>query len=133
MGHLNFRQLAVPLNILNQTNDKVYQCDPGTIYILCHQTMSNSDTWITCPDTFMPERWIRDSTHHQQIHPFLSLPFGFGPRMCIGRRLAMMEISVMVSKIISKYDVSWDGADLEIKTDILVFPDSPLSFKFIKR
>jgi len=53
--------------------------------------------------------------------------------MCIGRRLALMEISVMVSKIISKYDVSWDGADLEIKTDILVFPDSPLGFKFKQR
>ena len=37
------------------------------------------------PVTFMPERWLRGQPGHQHnIHPFASIPFGFGPRACIG-------------------------------------------------
>ena len=59
--------------------------------------MSNSEAWVENPDQFIPERWSRRQSCDQsvvtnQIHPFVSLPFGFGPRMCIGRRLASMEV-----------------------------------------
>ena len=35
------------------------------------------------PDTFRPERWLRDQ-RKEKSHPFAWLPFGFGPRMCVG-------------------------------------------------
>lgn len=35
------------------------------------------------PDVYRPERWIRDGSAHN-IHPYLLLPFGFGPRTCAG-------------------------------------------------
>ena len=69
----------------------------------------------------------------QNIHPFVSLPFGFGPRMCIGRRLAVMEVSVLVARLVSAYRLGWAGPPLEVRTDILVFPDSPLAFTFTRR
>ena len=69
----------------------------------------------------------------QTIHPFVSLPFGFGPRMCIGKRLATMEASILVARLVSRYKLGWTGPPLEIKCDILVFPDSPLAFTFQKR
>ena len=34
------------------------------------------------PEQFLPERWLRDEMEHK--HTFAWLPFGFGPRMCIG-------------------------------------------------
>ena len=69
----------------------------------------------------------------QTIHPFVSLPFGFGPRMCIGKRLATMEASVLVARMVYRYKLGWTGPPLEIKCDILVFPDSPLTFTFQQR
>ena len=35
------------------------------------------------PEHFSPERWSRDNK--EQIHSFASLPFGTGPRMCVGK------------------------------------------------
>ena len=35
------------------------------------------------PEQYIPERWARDGSAHN-IHPYLLLPFGFGPRTCAG-------------------------------------------------
>ena len=51
-------------------------------------------------DNFKPERWLRGS---KEFHPFASLPFGFGPRMCVGRRIAQMEISLFLVRFLQKF------------------------------
>ena len=37
------------------------------------------------PLVFKPERWSRDGST-PKLDPFISVPFGFGPRSCYGRR-----------------------------------------------
>lgn len=52
--------------------------------------------------TFLPERWLRDSNitvaQASDPTPFAFLPFGFGPRSCIGRRFAEMKIEVLIAR-----------------------------------
>ena len=60
--------------------------------------------------TFAPERWLRGS---KNIHPFASLPFGFGPRMCLGKRLAELGIAVFLIRLLQKYEV----VDSKLKED----------------
>lgn len=38
---------------------------------------------------FRPERWLQEK---KKINPFAHLPFGVGKRMCIGRRLAELQL-----------------------------------------
>lgn len=38
---------------------------------------------------FRPERWLQDK---KKINPFAHLPFGVGKRMCVGRRLAELQL-----------------------------------------
>lgn len=57
------------------------------------------------PDEFLPERWLRnnDNTNvkaSKEAHPFAYMPFGFGPRTCIGRRFAELEMETLTLKVI---------------------------------
>jgi len=61
--------------------------------------LSNLEKYYPQADKFIPERWIKEDPQHYKAHPFLTTPFGFGPRMCIGRRFAELEIETLVTKV----------------------------------
>ena len=50
-------------------------------------------------DRFKAERHLRDNPESKEAHPFSLLPFGFGPRMCIGKRLADQELYLGLLKV----------------------------------
>lgn len=59
------------------------------------------DLWPE-PFKFDPERF---SNGLEGIHPASYMPFGIGPRMCIGRRFALLELKMAVCKIIRKFKI----------------------------
>ena len=44
---------------------------------------ARSEKYFKDPLQFKPERWIRES---KDVHSFSHLQFGFGPRMCAGKK-----------------------------------------------
>jgi cytochrome P450 len=55
------------------------------------------------PEVFAPERFASKNSTHQ--HPYAYIPFGGGPHHCIGKHLSMMEMQLIVSMIVQKYQL----------------------------
>lgn len=105
-----------------------------TIRLNCttHLFSPFSPKYVRDPTVFRPERWLKPD--RENMHPFLFLPFGHGARMCIGRRFAEQEISVLVTKMVRNFRVEWYGEDeLGMLVNTITFPDSPLRFTLVDR
>lgn len=82
------------------------------------------------PELFLPERWLRAS--HETLHHdrYASQPFSFGPRMCLGRRMAELQILLLVAKILLKYQVECDKEDIDFRGRLINIPKHPVNIRF---
>ncbi|KAA0706495.1 Steroid 17-alpha-hydroxylase/17,20 lyase [Triplophysa tibetana] len=55
-------------------------------------------------DTFRPERFLDSSG--KRVTPASFLPFGAGPRVCVGESLARLELFLFVSRLLQKFNFS---------------------------
>lgn len=111
-----------------------YFIPKGTQLALCHFSTSMDGENFPDPEDFRPERWIRkDST--DRVDNFGSIPFGYGIRSCIGRRIAELEMHLALTRLIQKFyiGVSPLTADVKAKTHGLLCPAAPINLQFIDR
>lgn len=88
----------------------------------------NSGVWKD-PHLFDPSRFVKETAENE--HPFAHIPFGGGPRVCIGQNMAKMQILLVMSKIIKKYDFELvDNKKVEMNALMLLKPDGPIHMKF---
>ncbi|KAN0116772.1 cytochrome P450 [Hyaloscypha variabilis] len=68
------------------------------------------------PSSFIPERWLKDSPYSDRLET--SLPFSYGPRGCLGRNLAYLEMRMVLAKMFWAYDVVWcNGEEVDWERD----------------
>jgi hypothetical protein len=70
-----------------------------------------------------PERWIGHDPS-----PYAYLPFGAGPRLCLGSSLAMMTFKVALPMILSRYRISCvpDSEISGLVKSTMLTPTTPL-------
>ncbi|XP_046627912.1 probable cytochrome P450 49a1 isoform X1 [Neodiprion virginianus] len=118
-----------------------YQIPKGTVVAMYHVEASNSPEEFPEPQKYLPERWLRDSEETgrgdrayapsaRNANPFSFLPFGFGPRACIGQRFANLEMEILLAKIFRRWKVTYDR-DLQFQSKLLYGPATPLTFRLI--
>ena len=72
----------------------------ASISISMYVTHRNPNIWPE-PERFDPERFATDAVARR--HRFAYLPFGGGPRVCIGNTFALTEAQVIVAAIAQRY------------------------------
>lgn len=94
------------------------------IYTLHH----NADVY-PCPHTHIPERWLEEETSKEAVkrcHDALT-PFSYGSRMCIGHRLAKMELWLTLARAVYMFDLEYLGGGKEDR----LLGDGGLEYKLI--
>ena len=81
-----------------------YFIPAGSIVSVCINSIHrHKDFWIN-PEGFDPERF---SSENSSSRPnFAYLPFGGGPRICIGNHFAMMEATLILANLVHHYDLN---------------------------
>ncbi|CAG9857711.1 unnamed protein product [Phyllotreta striolata] len=83
-----------------------YLIPKNTLVSAFSSVTSTSREYFESPDRYHPDRWLRNSK--ESFHKFASLPFGYGPRMCPGKRLVMNEMVVLLKEILRNFELSTD-------------------------
>jgi len=79
------------------------------------------------PTEFIPERFENDT-----VHPGFMV-FGFGPRVCVGQRMAMITLKIIVTQLLQEFKIiSSNDSDFDNSFGITK-PTKPLSIKLEKR
>ncbi|XP_076857893.1 cytochrome P450 [Brachyhypopomus gauderio] len=106
----------------------------NTLFHLCHYAVSYDERIFPEPHAFLPHRWLREQKQLGH-HPFGSVPFGFGIRACLGRRVAELEMNLILSRLIKHYKVLPDPTGKSVKpiTRTLLVPAKPIDLQFIDR
>jgi cytochrome P450 len=74
---------------------------PGTMIVIAPYVIHRHRALWTKPDNFDPNRFLGEA--RETIDRFSYLPFGVGPRICIGATFAIQEASIVVATIMRNF------------------------------
>ncbi|KAE8300410.1 Cytochrome P450 3A40 [Larimichthys crocea] len=86
------------------------------------------------PEEFKPERFSKQNK--ESINPYTYMPFGAGPRNCIGTRFALLVMKLAVVEILQRYSFSvCKETEVPFEMDVRVFlvPKRPIKLKLVPR
>jgi cytochrome P450 len=84
--------------------------------------------WENAGD-FQPERFTKESEKLRT--PFTYLPFGGGPRVCIGNQYAMLQILMILSALLRRYDFELvPGQEIEERAMVILRPKNGIKMRF---
>ncbi len=83
------------------------------------------------PESFDTERFTKGN--EKMRTPFTYLPFGGGPRGCIGGNYAMLQILMILSDLLRKYDIELTpGQTIEARPMVILRPKHGIRMTFTK-
>jgi cytochrome P450 len=97
----------------------------GDTVMVCAYAVHRDPRLWDAPESFRPERFLSDDA--QRRHNYAFIPFGGGPRTCLGNRFAMTEAVIALSATAQRYDlVHADSAPVTAEPMITLRPKGGL-------
>lgn len=87
----------------------------GCVVGTCIYAIHHNEEYFPNSFEFVPERWLPGFDQRQEKQAAAAKafnPFSIGPRACVGRSLAMREVSVCFARVMWSMDFRQAGGDL---------------------
>jgi len=98
--------LVSPL-IARQTSERVeiggYVLPKGACVWLAPGVLARDAAQFPEPEEFRPERFAAEAEEERARHPYAHIPFGVGPRACIGHKFALQQVKLAVVDLYRRY------------------------------
>jgi cytochrome P450 len=100
----------------------------STVVVFVYGAHHSPQYWEN-PETFDPERFTKAN---EKLHrPFSYLPFGAGPRGCIGGNYAMLQVLMILSVLLRKYDFRLaPGQNIQARPMVILRPENGILMNF---
>ncbi|XP_077424365.1 cytochrome P450 3A30-like [Vanacampus margaritifer] len=106
----------------------------GTVVMVPVYALHRDPSLWPEPDTFKPERFSKENKDN--IDPYAFLPFGAGPRNCIGMRFALLMMKLPLVEILQNFSfVPCQETDIPmvLSVDGFTAPKNPIKVKLVPR
>ena len=103
-----------------------------TLFSIPVRQMHHDPRWFPEPEAFRPERFSSDAA---EIPRGAFMPFGAGPRVCIGQNLALAEMTAVAAMILQRFKLTVpNNAKLPVPVlNVSLRPEQPLLIKLSER
>jgi cytochrome P450 len=82
-----------------------YSFPTGTTIFIIPWVLHRDPRYFEEPEAFRPERWMGNLA--RELPRFAYMPFGGGPRICIGQRFAMIEAVLVLTTMAQRFSMEW--------------------------
>lgn len=82
-------------------NGRLVTIEKGQVVSIPVMPIQRDADYYAEPDRFDPERFSEE--RKSEIRPFTYMPFGLGPRNCIGSRFALMECKAILFYLLGQF------------------------------
>ncbi|XP_049762473.1 cytochrome P450 4C1-like [Schistocerca cancellata] len=106
----------------------------GSSAVVCALFLHRDPAVWDDPLAFRPDRFLPEAC--KERHPFAYLPFGGGPRSCIGSKYAQMQMRAVLSKVLPAFRVTTTATreDLEdLKMGMVITPKNGFNLRYEPR
>ena len=90
----------------------------GTVWLIYIRGMHRHPEYWKEPENFIPDRWNDPAINKEAF-----MPFGAGPRMCIGEHFAMMEMQLIITEMINMWNIKLISKEVPEKPLITLRPE----------
>lgn len=121
---------GLPRKISKKVKIADYELEAKTEIIVSIYAIHHNPNYWPNPEMFNPDRFLPE--RKDQIIPYSWIPFGFGPKICIGQRVAIQELKIVLALLAHRFSFTLVPCQtIDTAKGLILHPKDKLHF-FVK-